>query len=151
VRPADTAVLPPWVLPGSFHTWIAHDRAAQVVDCCVNANVAALMAQLGAAHLPGYSEAVRTVVRGLAWAGDDRARLASLTPFYPSLRSLADAVQHAVECGVRELDAASLELDRLAAAIQDEGAGCCSSAYGHAVWRCAALEEARAMARAWAD
>jgi hypothetical protein len=150
VRPLDRALAPPWVLPGSFQTWLAGDGAPQVIDCCVNANVLALMARLGATHLPGYAEAADTVLAGLAWAGDDRARLASITPFYPSVRSLAEAVAHAAECGAHRLEGASGALQRLAGALQDEEAGCCSSAYGQAVWRCAAIDEARAIAREWA-
>src|SRR4029450_7657295 len=97
---------PPWVAPGSFLTWLAPapaspgaPRVANPVDCCVNANVAALLAFLDATHLPGYDAAVATVRQGLEWAGEDPVRRSALTPFYPDPRSLAEALGHAVESG----------------------------------------------------
>jgi hypothetical protein len=119
--------------------------APNVVDCCVNANVAALMSQMDGRHLPGYDDAVRTVLDGLAWAGADPRRLRALTPFYPSPRSLLDAIEHALDCGADALRQGAIHLRSLGAALTDPGAGCCSSAYGGAVWHCEALEMARAL------
>jgi hypothetical protein len=147
-------VLPPWVRPGCFETWIVPRSAGsgrQVVDACVNANVAALMAYLGAFHLPGYGEAVATIDAGLAWAASDRTRLASLTPFYPSLGGFAEALAHAVECGASALGPAARHVEGLALEQADQAAPCCSSAYGNVAWRCPALDEARALAAAARD
>ena len=104
---ADVATLPPWGVPGSHFTWIdaAHSDptprrpTVNVVDCCVNANVVALMSQLEAQHLRGYHGAVETVLNGTGVGSGRRRRLRSFTPCYPSLRSLADLIEHAVECG----------------------------------------------------
>lgn len=155
VRPEEAMMLPPWVAPGSFQTWIAArgDAAAtgarpQVIDCCVNANVAALMARIEARHLPGYDAAVATVLRGLDWAGSDPARLDSLTPFYPSLHSLGEALGHAVECGAEALREGLARLQCLVRARPEGDGACCRSAYGHAVWRSPALEAARTLAEA---
>lgn len=151
VPPANGA-MPPWVAPGSFLTWIvppeavSGERAANVVDCCVNANVAALMALLDAQHLPGYAAAVRTVLDGLAWAGRDPRRLDAITPFYPGVHGLAEAVEHAVECGATSLRPARVALRSLPPDLAGPDRGCCRSAYGHAVWQCPALDLARGIA-----
>jgi len=154
VAPYEARVLPPWVRAGCFETWIvpaASGSGRQVVDACVNANVAALMAFLGTRHLPGYGEAVATVDAGLDWAASDRARLASLTPFYPSLGGFAEALAHAVECGATALAPAARHVKGLSLGEGGRGAACCSSAYGHVAWHCPALDEARAFAAAARD
>lgn len=138
--------LPPWVAEGSFLTWIA-PRGANIVDACVNANAAALMAMAGAAHLPGYDAAVRTVLAGLDWAGDAPARLDALTPFYPSPAALLEAVEHAVECGAAALAPAARRLRALAPSPQR---GLCRDAYGRTYWHAPAAEIAAAWPRALA-
>jgi hypothetical protein len=140
-RPED--VDPPWIADGAFLTWIAQAGQPNVVDCCVNANAAALMARMGASHLPGYQEAVRTILDGLDWAGDDPTRLRSLTPFYPATNSLFEAVEHAIECGALALTPALERVPSLTYRPDDADPGCCSSAYGATVWRCPALDLAR--------
>lgn len=147
-RERDTAVVPPWVVPGCFYTWIADVDGPNIVDCCVNANVAALMARLGARALPGYTAAILTIVNGMRWAGDDRRRLSALTPFYPSVTCLIDVVEHAIESGVRELCDVQRELRALDIDPRADGWGCCRSAYGSTVWHCVALGVARALADA---
>jgi hypothetical protein len=134
---------PPWIADGAFLTWIAQPGQPNVVDCCVNANAAALMARVGATHLPGYREATRTIVDGLDWAGSDAARLRSLTPFYPSTNDLLTAVEHAVECGANALAPALERLRELRHPDDDACRDYCSSAYGTTIWRCQALEVAQ--------
>jgi hypothetical protein len=144
---SDAAVLPPWVVAGSFFTWLppivsavpGGDAQVDVVDCCVNTNVVALMSTLSAAHLPGFREAVEVVIRGLSWAGEDKAKLRSLTPFYPSVASLRAALDHAVECGVDELRGALEQLDALPRELLGSDHRVCSSAYGRSVWRAPAV------------
>ena len=145
--PCDEAARPPWIPSGCFHTWVGAAGAASprvIVDCCVNANVAALLARLDAKHLPGYGECVRAIEGGLAWAAGDAARLDSLTPFYPSPHALHEALGHAVECGAHELGAARDRLGPLLPATPAEGE--CRSAYGRVTWRCPAIAAARAVA-----
>lgn len=146
VRERDAVLLPPWVGSGAFYTWIADVDGPNIVDCCVNANVAALMARLDAPHLPGYAAAIQTIVNGIRWAGGDRRRLLSLTPFYPSPACLMEAVEHAIESGVRDLREVQRELCALDIDPQADESGCCRSAYGSTVWHCAALDAARALA-----
>jgi hypothetical protein len=145
-------VLPPWVTLGSFLTWVVADarpgarRTPNPIDACVNANVVALLVLLDATHLPGYDAAVRTVRRGVDWAGADPRRLSALTPFYPAPRSLAEAVAHAVECGAEDLRPAADRLAALPAAVLDVDGGSCRSAYGRTTWQAPALDVARALA-----
>jgi hypothetical protein len=155
VTPTEALVLPPWVVAGSFFTWLPSvvsaarpgARPVDLVDCCVNTNVVALMAMLGATHLPGFREAVETVLHGLSWAGDDSAKLRSLTPFYPSLGSLRDALEHAVECGVAELSEGLSRLRSLPPDPVGPSDALCGSAYGRSVWRAPAVGLARSIAR----
>ena len=146
VSASEAEMSPPWVTTGSFLTWLGQadrhpsGRVTNVIDCCVNTNVVAIMAQADARHLPGYEAAVRTVVNGLNWARHDRRKLSSLTPFYPSLRSLADALEHAVECGADELRDAVERLQELGAEHFDRDDGVCCGAYGKTIWRSAALD-----------
>lgn len=137
---------PPWIAPGAFLTWIGPPGKANMVDCCVNANAAALMALVQATHLPGYQEAVRTVLDGIAWAGRQPVRQRALTPFYPSIDDLLEAVEHAIECGAQALAPALDPLRQMARDCPSEARpGCCSSAYGATVWHCRALKEAQAL------
>jgi hypothetical protein len=157
VSAAEAEALPPWIGAGSFFTWLAPPdahpakRAVNLVDCCVNANVAALLSQLNARHLPGYAAAVHAVLAGLQWAGDNRLKLSSLTPFYPSSFSLVDAIDHAVECGVRELRDALAHIKSLPSELLDGGAGVCRSAYGSTIWYSTALEKVRHPTEAHAE
>lgn len=149
VRPGECEALPRWIVAGCFGVWIApspHKRRMPIVDACANANAAALMALVDATHLPGYAEASDAIARALDWAGDDRLRLASITPFYPSRASLAEALAHAVECGAIALEPSARRAHAIALDAGDADAGCCSSAYGDVVWQCPALEVARALA-----
>lgn len=153
VSAIDAVSLPSWVVPGSFYTWIADRHAwsgrdANVVDCCVNANVVALMSRLSAEHLPGYEAAVLTIANGVQWAGGDRRRLLAVTPFYPAVTCLIEAVEHAVETGVSGLRETRDRLASLGLDPTDAHAGCCRSAYGSTVWHCTAVDVARALAAA---
>jgi hypothetical protein len=144
VREASPGQRPPWIVPGAFLSWVAPSSDANIVDCCVNANVLALMALIGAKHLPGYQPGAETTLRGLDWAGDDQARLGTLTPFYPSPIELLEALRHAVECGATELRPAADRLGQMQSRWSSDE-GCCCSAYGKTeVWRCDALVAARA-------
>jgi hypothetical protein len=137
-------IRPSWIMPGAFLTWAAGQGSKNVVDCCVNANAAALMALVGTAHLPGYEDAVSSVLQGIAWAGDNPRRQRAITPFYPSIHALREAVEHAVACGALSLAPALEHLNQM---IGNRPAPleCCSSAYGATVWRCRALDAARAL------
>ena len=151
VRQRGLDQMPPWIVEGSFLTWIGTrgamgGAAPNVVDCCVNANVAALLAMIDARHLPGYDSALATILQGLAWASDEAIRLDALTPFYPSPRALLDAVEHAVECGADGLRPALVHLRAMPARLLDRSAGICRDAYGRTIWHAPAVEAAAALA-----
>ncbi len=133
---AGAGMIPPWIGPGCFRTWIGEAGSARAnpVDCCVNANAAALFALLGAKYMPGYAGAVRAIETGLVWAGSDARRLDALIPFYPAPRWLLAALDHAVECGADELGAAAGRLRSLPPAILAGQPGLCRDAWGKCTW-----------------
>lgn len=144
VTRAECAVLPPWVAEGSYFTWIADaaSPAVNIVDACVNANVVALLALVGMRHLAGYDAAVRTVIAGVEWAGDDPVRLDALTPFYPAPGCFLEALDHAVECGAADLRPAADRLRALDAQKLYNRPGLCRDAYGRTVWHASAVDTA---------
>lgn len=136
---------PNWIMPGSFMTWIAiNSRHPNIVDCCVNANVLALMAYAGATYLPGYKEAAAMIEAGLQWASNSPLRIGALTPFYPNPYEFYLAVKHAVESGA---DILKPSLDNLFTLINDDRSSTnlpiCSSAYHSALWYCPAIDKIR--------
>ncbi len=142
VRQDNQVILPPWVRPGAFVTWLRRDHRANPVDLVVNVNVVALLSRLGCTHVPGYDAAVDSVVAGLDWAGDDAVRQSTLTPFYCGAEELAEALAHAVECG-----ASGLEKAWRMVSVRHHGASSehvsFRSAYGRATWQVPALTAAR--------
>jgi hypothetical protein len=140
---------PPWIHPLVFPTWLGQGpHSPNLVDCCVNVNVVALMSWCGLAHLPGYREACALIDAGLDWAKDNWPRLASLTPYYPNPRELLYALEHAVASGAIELQPARERLRtilaRQAPRLHDQSPHLpgvlCGYAYGGPYWYCPALE-----------
>lgn len=136
---------PAWIGAGAFKTWLVADAAApNQLDCAVNANILALMAELGMRDTPGRDAAIRMIGNGLDWAGYDPLRLRTLTPFYPDLREFALALENAVAAGCSELRAPLNALRRFAPGLPGPEAVLCSAAYGRDGWRCPALHKLRA-------
>jgi hypothetical protein len=144
---------PAWIRPGVFLTWLRADRLrVNVIDCCVNTNVVALMAYAGATHLPGFESACEMIAAGIRWAGDSPRRIRCLTPFYPHPREFLAALEHAVACGAGPLEGSLLGLrdfcERQAGAPDPEpDQPVCSSAYGQVTWAAPVLQAARRYAR----
>lgn len=142
---------PEWLRRGVFVTWLRDDPRANLVDCCVNANVVALFAAANMRHLPGYAEACGMIAQAITWVGGSMPRAKCITPFYPHPAELYYAVEHAVECGAAELSA-SLALvrdwDSCAAAGDPENRPVCSSAYGGVYWTAPVLQAARGFSSA---
>lgn len=144
ISDAERSRRPPWVNSGAFLTWIHPSPRPNVVDCCVNANAVALLAMLDSKNCPGYEAGVNTILDGIAWAGGDPWKLRTLTPFYPTVHDLSDAMEHAVACGATCLRSALHKLrEVIGARDDDDDSGCCCSAYGAVVWRCQALNVVR--------
>jgi hypothetical protein len=144
---------PPWLRPGVFLTWVRHGQHRNVVDCCVNANVVAVLACAGLEHLPGFQEARTMIEDGIRWAGLSRVRARCLTPFYPHPGELLHAVRHAVCCGAVQLEPSLRLLHALPWAVEAEtdilvpGRPICGSAYGQIVWTSDVLQIARWLRR----
>jgi len=140
---------PEWLRRGVFVTWLRDEPRPNLVDCCVNANVAALFASADFRHLPGYADACAMIDHAVRWAGDSRLRAQCISPFYPHPAELLYAVEHAVSCGVPELQPA---LSLLRARARPGESEClddrpvCSGAYGRVFWTSPALHAARHLA-----
>lgn len=136
---------PPWISPGAFLTWLRHGPG-NVVDCCANVNVLALLRYCDLAGVPGYREAITMVNRAIEWAGESLHAAHSLTPFYPEPCELKFALRHAVACGVDELADALATVETRSWA---QGGGCdspvCASAYGQTKWYCPTLHQVRSI------
>jgi hypothetical protein len=138
---------PVWLRQGAFLTWLSPEPRANVVDCCVNANVVATLASAGLGHLPGYRQACEMIQAAIEWAGNSLPRFRSITPFYPHPAELALALDHAVGCGAVELrDASSVLREKLPSWPTNDLTPVCSRAYGGIIWTAPALHRARCLA-----
>jgi len=100
---AKTKHSPTWMRPGAFLTWLRNGLPVNLIDCCVNTNVIALMAKVGLTRHPAYTEASSMVQAGIHWAARSWTRLGSLLPYYPEPSELLLAVSHAVSCGAQSM------------------------------------------------
>ena len=91
-----------WIQAGCYRTWLSSKQRPNPVDCCVNANVAALLALIGRQDSSGYRAACATVVNGIAWAEGVDWRLAMLTPYYPHASELFYAIERGMDAGIEE-------------------------------------------------
>jgi hypothetical protein len=138
---------PPWIVRGAFLTWLRRG-GANGIDCCVNANVAALFAVAGLGHLSAVEACASMIDRAVTWAAGSPERLRSLAPFYAHPCELMFSVTHAVSCGIGRLEPV-----RRALAARGPGVDgtdvlnrpVCSSAYGHTVWSAPVLQLARSL------
>ncbi len=134
----------PWVERGAQRTWLDTRTWPNPVDVCVNANVAAFLAQLGCRD-EGYDAAWRTVRGGVDWFLMNPALLPRITPFYPEAFELRDAVRRALRAGVTEL-ASAWERIEPAAGPPAGDLPICSSHDGAYRWFAPALQAARNLA-----
>lgn len=93
----------PWHRDGAFLTWFTTADFPNPIDCCVNANVLALLASAGLKNRPGYLEACNMIDEAVVWAGKNPFRLREITPYYPHPVEFYRAVEHSVRSGVDEL------------------------------------------------
>lgn len=91
-----------WVHAGCYRTWLSPKQRPNPIDCCVNANVAALLALIGKQDSSGYYAACATVTSGIEWAEGIDWRLAMLTPYYPHPAELFYAIERGIDAGVDE-------------------------------------------------
>lgn len=143
---------PPWIHKGVFLTWLGKGNRQNIIDCCVNANVVALMSYASLQHLPGYREACDMIEDGITWAGDELKRVHTLTPFYPHPVEFILAVKNAIQCGVKKLERSLFMMEK-ARWIKDCSSdeqqiqrSVCGSAYGKIYWTSSVLHMARKLA-----
>jgi hypothetical protein len=132
-----------WVRAGAFWTWLDDDFGYNVVDCTVNANVAALLAVAGLTHLPCYEAVCTMIEAGLAAAGDNEHHARLLSPYYPHPCELLFAVEAAVAGGAHDLRPSLAALCKWARPV-DDSQPVFSSAYGRVRWHVPLLHHIRA-------
>ena len=142
---------PPWIRRGTFFTWL-RPGPFNIVDCCVNANVIALLSYLGLEGIPGFEEACEMIEEGIKWAGGSDFKARTLTAFYPHPAEFAYAIEHAIECGANRLEE-SLRLTKDSGWLplnddnRSEGNPICGNAYEGDIWFSEALDTARKYGR----
>ncbi|MFG1935173.1 hypothetical protein ACGFK1_31680 [Mycobacterium sp. NPDC048908] len=132
-----------WVRPGVFWTWLADDFGYNVVDCTVNANVAALLAVARLTHLPCYEAVGSMIETAVGAAGDNEHHVRCLSPYYPHPNELLLAVDAAVAAGAHRLRT-TLEALRKWARPPDVGEPVFCSSYGRVRWHVPLLHHIRA-------
>ncbi|KGU88811.1 hypothetical protein [Burkholderia pseudomallei] len=143
----------PWHREGVYLTWLDELVYPNVVDLCVNINVAALLKRAGPAHAARLAAIVDMVDAGLAWAGASPQRAFLLTPYYPHPAELGHAIDRAIRLGVTELLPCRDKLRDLGWSYAADPAGwpldtpVCSSDDGRIVWRAPVLQQARQLCR----
>jgi hypothetical protein len=143
---------PRWLRSLTFPTWLSpdvNDKRANVIDCCVNTNVLALLAVSGLTDLPGYVEAANMIEAALKWVEVERRdnpklafRLWTITPYYPDPQMFLDALRHAIHCGADILTPAYARLKNICEHIEipaEVRGGLFSNAYQFPIWRCRAF------------
>jgi hypothetical protein len=132
-----------WVRPGAFWTWLDDDFGYNVVDCTVNANVAALLATAGLTHLPCYDAVCSMIDVAVTAAGDNEHHARLLSPYYPHPCELALAVGAAIAAGAHRLRTCLPALYKWARPTDDTQPVFCS-AYGRVQWHAPLLHHIRA-------
>lgn len=139
-----------WQPEGVFLTWFTTAPVANPIDCCVNANVVALLAWAGLQATPGYAAACAMLNTAAALAARQPHRAPEFTPYYPHPAEWYHALHHAVAAGAHELGpalAAVRGLPQLAGAGAAPGlpapAPLCSDAGGTIRWTADVLTLAR--------
>lgn len=146
---------PPWIRSGAFLTWL-RSGPLNIVDCCVNANVIALFSYLGLDELPGFDESCEMIEGGIRWSKGRSFYIRTLTPFYPDPAEFVYAIDHAVECGAKQLEE-SLELLNNLSWMQDndnensEEKPICGNAYVGDIWHSRVLHLARNIGRRYSN
>jgi hypothetical protein len=132
-----------WVRPGAFWTWLDADFGYNVVDCTVNANVAALLATAGLTHLPCYDAVCTMIDAAVDAAAENEHHARALSPYYPHPCELLLAVEAAIAAGAQRLRTCLPALRNWARGPDDTQPVFCS-AYGGVEWHAPLLHHIRA-------
>lgn len=140
---------PPWVCTGAMRTWLIPRAAGNPVDCCVNANVAALYAAAGRTADAGFRAACDTVAAAVRATSAAPAYLRTVAPYYLHPLELLYAVRRAVAFGASPLAGTLEALEAQPWAGDDRSSGwfrrrpLCANAGGRPVWVAPPLQAAR--------
>ncbi|AEE49395.1 hypothetical protein [Haliscomenobacter hydrossis] len=94
---------PGWISAGAALTWLTGTAHKNPVDACVNANVAALYAQMGLWEAPMYLSCINSLQRLATYWGDPAQRWRYVAPFYAHPLELVYALERAVAAGATAL------------------------------------------------
>jgi hypothetical protein len=142
---------PSWIRFGAFFTWL-RPGPFNIVDCCVNANVIALLSYIGLDGIEGFNETCEMIEEGIKWSGGFSFSARTLTPFYPHPTEFVYAIDHAIECGAKQLEE-SFELMRDFGWVQDNDKEnsnekpICGNAYSGDIWYSQVLNNARKLGK----
>jgi len=140
----------PWIHQGSYKTWLDANRCPNRVDCCVNANIAALLKMMGREDHSGYQAAVATVVDGVRHAVRSPSMTTFLSPYHPDPCEMVHAMARAAEMGVVEFEKPLLHLAQSRLKPMRRRSGLkpiCGSGDGKTLWFSHTLQVARNMTR----
>lgn len=101
----------PWIRTGAFLTWQIRS-VPNPMDCVVNVNVLAFLAQIGFQHQPGYSDACKMVSDAVSSTAGRWECLEQLSPYYPEPAELVAALKNALRRGAGSLRPCFEELER---------------------------------------
>lgn len=143
----------PWVRAGVWMTWLEnpHLTLTNVVDCCVNVNVLALLHAAGWVDHPAYRAICRMVDAGVQMAGSSGVNARLLVPYYPHPAELYLAIQHAARRGATALRDILTCLGRYPWATVDRDQGwpahrpVCGSLDGRITWTSEGLQAVRGL------
>jgi hypothetical protein len=121
------------------------------MDCCVNVNVLAFLAQTGLTDAPGYSQACEMVLEGIRWSARRWDYLDRLSPYYPKGLDLSMALKNALRRGATALRVGLAELELFTPPCRDypPSAILFSVADRSTLWSSRALWAARQLANLW--
>jgi hypothetical protein len=138
---------PEWLRPAAFGTWL--DQPG-LVDCTVNANVVAFLAQAGWADWRRCRAVLAMIDNALEWSRGSWPRLVSLSPFYPDPTHLRAALARAATAGASGAAAVLARSEEVLAGtppVKPPPAPpvVCCSAYGVVRWTSPVLQAAHAL------
>lgn len=139
----------PWHRVGVYLTWLRAGYPDNVVDCCVNVNVLALLAQAKLTATRSFAAIVNMLDAAIDCAGPHFERARMLSPWYPHPNELVRAVERAVSVGVDALHPTLARMRSTPWGRRERRwlahTPVCGSRDRRIVWTCDVLQELRAL------
>ena len=133
-----------WHRAGVYLTWLRAGYPPNVVDCCVNVNVLALLARAGRAASPAAAAVVEMLEAALSSTPPWPPRTRTLSPWYPHPAEFVRAVERAASAGAAGLGPVLTRMRAMGWNRPAAGAPVCGSKDGRFLWTCDALQALRA-------